>query len=58
MPPLHRVATDVGGGFPDLACLTVDPVTGATLPTTAKTDTSRPRLNRAFSTCWPTQWLR
>ena len=37
---LHRVATDVGGTFTDLVCLTLDPATGETSVTTAKADTT------------------
>ena len=39
---LHRIATDVGGTFTDLVCLTFDPVTGETLVKTAKADTTPP----------------
>ena len=43
---LHRIATDVGGTFTDLVCLTFDPATGETLVKTAKTDTTPPAFEQ------------
>ena len=43
---LHRIATDVGGTFTDLVCLTVDPATKETLISVAKADTTPPEFER------------